>query len=76
MMIIEWTKMDENSIYLRTEIKGPLVDHFKAIKNHLLLTNNTEVIRTLIRKAYQDLDDAKTIHLADEGGEEQEVVDA
>jgi len=62
------------NVHIRVELVSPLSDQFKAIKDHLLLTNNTEVIRTLIREAYQSLDNAKTPHLVDDGGKEQEVV--
>ncbi len=59
---------------LRVDLGGPLSDQLKTIKEGRGLKNNTEVIRILIREAYQSLDDAKTPHLVDDGGEEQEVV--
>lgn len=49
---------DESRVHIRVELEKPISDQFNSVKKGLCLKNNTEVIRTLIRDAYNRLDHA------------------
>jgi len=46
---------EEKELSLRVDLNEPLTKAFKAVKEELMLENNSEVMRTLIREKYKQI---------------------
>ena len=46
---------EEKELSLRVDLNEPLTKAFKVVKEELMLENNSEVMRTLIREKYKQI---------------------
>ena len=47
--------MSENVVRIRVDLEGKTKEMFEAIKNKYNLKNNSEIIRLIIKKTFEDV---------------------
>ena len=47
--------MSENVVRIRVDLEGKTKEMFEAIKNKYNLKNNSEIIRLMIKKTFEDV---------------------
>jgi hypothetical protein len=53
-------KKKEKNSQVRLELDGPLLEHFKIVKENYGVKRNTDVLRLLVNDKYQEMFGTKT----------------